>query len=88
MIVCLYQYAIVDKEKVIGFLTYRIDIYSNNVYNFGLYSFDKGNYIIGKDLFTKMEELVKKYHRLEWKMIAGNPVKKHYDKFCKKYGVI
>lgn len=84
---CLYQYAIIDSnEKVIGFLSYRINTYSNNVYNFGLYSFDRGNYIIGKDLFAEMEKLVKRYHRLEWRMIGGNPVKKHYDKFCKKHG--
>ena len=80
------QYAIVDKDNnLIGYLGFTIDWYSSNVYNFGLFSFDRGNPIIGKDLFTKMEELVNRFHRIEWRMIGGNPVEKHYDKFCKKY---
>jgi hypothetical protein len=33
-----------------------------------------------------MRELVRSHHRVEWRMIAGNPVKKHYDKFCHRYG--
>jgi hypothetical protein len=33
-----------------------------------------------------MEELVARYRRIEWRMIGGNPVKKHYDWFCKKHG--
>ncbi len=81
-----YQYAIVNMDnQLIGYLAYRISINSDTVYNFGLYSFDKGNFIIGKDLFEKMEELVRIFHRVEWRMIGGNPVQKHYDKFCKKH---
>lgn len=82
----VYQYAIIDKnEKLVGYLAYRVNPNTDSIYNFGLYSFDKGNFIIGKDLFEKMEELVKKHHRIEWRMIGGNPVKKHYDKFCEKH---
>lgn len=25
------------------------------------------------------------FHRIEWRMVGGNPVEKHYDKFCQKY---
>lgn len=34
-----------------------------------------------------MEKLIHEYklHRIEWRVVSGNPVKKHYDKFCKKY---
>lgn len=79
----LYQYAIVNnEEKLIGYLSYWIDSNADTVNNFGLYSFDNGNFILGKDLFEKLEELIKKHHRIEWKMISGNPVKRHYDKFC------
>ena len=56
------------------------------VSNFGLYSFDKGNVVVGIDLFKEMERLVNRYHRVEWRMIGGNPVKKHYDRFCAKHG--
>ena len=81
----LYQYAIVNKNKVIGYLTYAVDPYVNCVRNFGLISFDKGNYIIGRELFNEMESLIKKYHRVEWQMIGGNPIKKHYDRFCEEH---
>lgn len=81
---CTYQWAIINSnDEVIGYLSYRI--YGDSVINFGLYSFDRGNPIVGKELFNKMEELAKNYHRIEWHMVGGNPVKKHYDKFCQKY---
>ena len=81
-----YKYAIVDgKDNVIGYFAYRIEFTVDTVLNFGLYSFDKGNPLIGKDLFEKMEELVREHRRIEWRMISGNPVQKHYDKFCKEH---
>lgn len=44
----------------------------------------KGNELnIGDDLYKKLEELVSHFHRIEWRMIGGNRVEKHYDKFCK-----
>lgn len=80
-----FDYAIVHNEKLIGYLTYQVDYYASKAYNFGLMSFDRGNLIIGKDLFTKMEELVSTMHRIEWRMISGNPVERSYDRFCEKY---
>lgn len=85
---CTMQYAIINKEgKCIGYLAYTIDWYSSSAYNFGLFSFDRGNVIIGRDLFNEMEKLIHEYklHRIEWKVISGNPVKRSYDKFCEKY---
>ena len=35
----LYQYAIVNDGKLIGYFTYQVDWYNSCVYNFGLYSF-------------------------------------------------
>ena len=81
-----YQWAIVNnKEQVIGYLSYTIQVETDTVFNFGLYSFDKGNIIIGKDVFEKMEELIKDHRRIEWRMLAGNPAKRSYDRFCKKH---
>ena len=81
-----FQYAIVDdKENLIGYLAYHVDWYASCAYNFGLFSFDRGNILIGRDLFSKMEELVHRFHRLEWRMFGGNPVEKSYDNFCKKH---
>ena len=83
-----FQYAIVDeKENLIGFLAYRINWYSSCASCFGLISFDRGNPIIGKDLFAEIKKLIYEYklHRIEWRMVGGNPVERHYDKFCKKF---
>ena len=79
-----FDYAIINNDsKLIGYLSYRADYYCSKVYNFGLVSFDRGNPIIGNDLYKKLEELVSHFHRIEWRMIGGNKVEKHYDKFCK-----
>lgn len=34
-----------------------------------------------------MNTLINKFklHRIEWYMVSGNPVERHYDKFCEKY---
>lgn len=80
-----FDYAIVCCDKLIGYLSYKVDYYCSKVYNFGLMSFESGNPIIGRDLFNKMEELVHRFHRIEWRMVGGNPVEKHYDKFCERY---
>ena len=81
-----YQWAIVDNDKLIGYFAYNIYAETDTACSFGLYSFDKGNPIIGLDVFKKMKELVNTHRRLEWRMVGGNPVQKHYDRFCEKYG--
>ena len=81
-----YKWAIVNKnDDVIGYFAYRIDSATDTVLNFGLYSFVKGNPLIGRDTFNKLEELISEHRRIEWRMIGGNPVQKHYDKLCDKY---
>ena len=82
-----YRFAILDGDKVIGYFCYTYDMHSKCLRNFGLYSFDKGNPIIGKDILYEIKRIIKEYqpHRMEWRMISGNPVEKHYDKFCKRY---
>lgn len=82
-----YEWAIMDGDKVVGFIAYVIDWYSQGVYNFGLISFDKGNPKVGigiKDVIKLL--LFYHIHRIEWKMICGNPVERHYDFWCKKFG--
>lgn len=82
-----YQFAIVNGEnKLIGYLAYQIDTFTNCAYNFGLYSFDKGNPIIGRDLFERMEYLRNHYHRIECRMIGNNPVKRSYDRYFHSHG--
>jgi len=83
----LYQYAIVENDKLIGYFTYQVDWYSSCARSFGLFAFDRKNITIGLDVYRELKKLINNYHihRIEWRMISGNPVEKHYDNFCKKY---
>ena len=83
----LYQYAIIDNDKLIGYFTYQIDWYSSCARSFGLFSFDRNNRSVGLDIYRELKKVINDYHihRIEWRMIGGNPVEKHYDKFCNKY---
>ena len=81
-----FQYAIINKnEKLIGFLAYTVDWYASKAYNFGLFSFDRGNLLVGKEVFNKLEELVNTLHRVEWRAVSGNPACRGYDNFIKKH---
>lgn len=81
-----FQYAIVDNnEKLIGYFAYEVDWYVSKAYNFGLFSFDRGNPLVGKDVFNKLEELVNTLHRVEWRAVGGNPACREYDRFIKKH---
>lgn len=86
----VYRWAIIDKEKVdgkvVGYFSYRVNPTTDCADQFGWYSFDKGNPIVGYDVFKKLNELVARFHRIEWRVISGNPVVRHYDKFCKWHG--
>lgn len=83
----LYQYAIIDNDRLIGYFTYAINWYSSCARNFGLFSFDRNNRIVGIDIYRELKKIINDYHihRIEWRMVGGNPVEKHYDKFCNKY---
>lgn len=84
-----FQYAIVDKDKnLIGYFGYLVDWYSSKAYNFGLFSFDKGNVIISTNVYNKLEELISRFHKVEWRMIEGNPAERNYDFFCEKHNGI
>ena len=50
-------------------------------------SFDKSNPAIGFALRQIMNMLITQYHihRIEFRCVGGNPVKRHYDNFCKRY---
>lgn len=81
-----FAWAIVDRENdLIGYFCYRIKYFESTACDFSVISFDKGNPIIGKDVFEKMEELVEEFHRVEWTMLSGNPVERHYDKFLERH---
>ena len=80
------QWAVLDGDNVIGFLTYHINWYSGNVSRFGMMSFERNNIVFGADIGKKVIELIKRFRRVEWRMVGGNPVERHYDKFCQRFG--
>lgn len=60
-----FQYAIVDEnEKLIGYLGYSIDYYASRAYNFGLFSFDRGNLTVNVIQNSFIKSLVSKKHPL------------------------
>lgn len=80
------SFACVDKDdNVIGYLSYRIQVETSCVYQFGLYSFKPNNITLIKDTFNTLESLVNKFHRVEWCVVEGNHAKRGYDKFCLKH---
>lgn len=83
-----YQFAIIDKNKLIGYLCYYIDWYGSCANRFGLVSFDKGNSTIGVDVYKTIRHLIDDYklHRIEFRMVGGNPVENHYDNICNHFG--
>ena len=82
----IFQFAIIDKDKkLIGYLGYSVNWYASKAYNFGLFSFDRGNVLVGKDLFNKLEELITRFHRVEWRAVGGNPACRGYDSFIKRH---
>lgn len=80
-----YQYAVVseDGEYIIGYIAYSIDLYSSCAYNFGAFSFDRGNPLMGKELYNVIEKLIARFHRVEFRAIGGNPATKGYDRLLK-----
>lgn len=83
----VYQYAIINKSgDVAGYFAYSVEPYADSVFNFGLYSFGKGDITVGIDVFAELEKLVENHHRIEWVVVGGNKIKKNYDRFCKKHG--
>lgn len=82
-----YRYAVVDEDdSVIGYMKYGVNAYDSCVYNFEVYSFVRENTTICNDLIDHIRRLLREYHRIEWRMIGGTPMEKHFDELCEQYG--
>ena len=73
---------------MVGCIDYKIDRYSSCAYNFGAFSFERGNPIMGKELYDLFERLINSLHRVEFRAVSGNPAVKGYDKFLEKHADI
>lgn len=81
-----FQYAVLNsKGDLIGFISYCVDYYSSCAYGFGIFSFHKGNPVMGRDIFYLLEELLKTMHRVEFSAIEGNPAIRGYDHFLERH---
>ena len=76
-----YQFAVVNDNKLIGYIGIYIDKYSSAVTGVNAFSFDRGNYIMGAELYTLLYHLIRHFHRVEFCAIEGNPAIKGYDEF-------
>lgn len=83
----VYQYAIVDSNnELLGYFSYVIE-FDDTVDKFGLIALsDRRSYTLGHDVYKEMERLIKQHRRIEWRMIGGNKVFKHYYNLCTSYG--
>ena len=93
----VFQYAVTSAddtgEKVVGYIQFSVDWYSKCAYNWAVVSFDRGNTAIAKALLELLNRCFDEYalHRIEWKMIGGNPVERGYDNalnYFKKKGFL
>lgn len=83
-----YDWAIMSSDnRVIGYIGYRLDWVNLCAHNFGMYCFEENNPEFGIGVKEVLDKLFSyNLHRIEWRMVGGNPVEKHYDRFCKRYG--
>ena len=81
-----YQFAVTNKDdKLIGYIGFYCNHYRREAYSFGAFSFDRGNPIMGRDMYKLIETLIKKLHRVEFRAVEGNPAIKGYDKLLNKH---
>lgn len=84
-----HQFVSVDKDNnVIGYISYKIDWCALNADNFGIISYDMGNFQFLRDCYQVVCDLFKKYHmnRVGWFAYVDNPAIRGYRNFVKKHG--
>lgn len=81
------QFVSIDKNnEVLGYICYGADFEVGLVYGFGAINFSDNKIVFGKDLAKVIDDIFCKFgfETMEWSVNIGNPVKRHYDNFCKK----
>lgn len=75
----------VYKNEILGFITYSTsDIIPNVILGFTVMSFTDKAFLFGKDLYKLLYKLllIENNHRVEFKVIIGNPIELTYQKLC------
>lgn len=84
-----HHFVSVDENgNLIGYISYSVDWISMNADRFGIISFDRGNIVFAKDVYTAVCDLFKKYHmnRISWTAYTDNPAIRGYRNFIKRCG--
>lgn len=79
----------VDSDgKLLGYIAYSIDAYSERAHSFGFISFDIGNLIVVRDAQKVIKDIFEKYrlNSMCWHGYADNPVIGSYRRLCAKMG--
>lgn len=82
------QYAILDGDKVVGFISWRVDYYSSNAYNFGLVSFNPNKPSLAIAMAVKEAINIirgERIRRCEFGAVQGNPAVNHYDRITNMF---
>lgn len=84
----IHQFVSVLNDDIIGYISYRIDRGSNNVYALSIINFTDNKIAFGLDLGQALKDIFEKYkfRKLSFNVVIGNPIEKSYDKMIKKYG--
>ena len=85
----VYKYAVMDTiygvKSCIGYFSFSADPATRSVNEVTMISFFKGRLSFVRDVYNKLMELMRDYDRIEFSVICGNPVERHYDRFIKKF---
>lgn len=93
-----YQFAIVEGGKLFGYVSFRVDWYCSQAFNFGLMSFggeyyseQYNKYISGKVVvFKAIREIIRmiesfNLHRIDFRCVGGNPAELNYTGIASMY---
>lgn len=85
-----YMYAIIAPDKtLIGYVSYRVDWYSSQAYNFGLMNFTedpKYRWIIANGIKEVIKQIQSyNLHRIEFRAVGTNPAIRGYRKIVNSF---
>lgn len=82
-----FQFAILDHEQLVGYISFRVDWYCSCAYNFGLISFaDRPSKVIASAILAVIKMIEGfNLHRIDFRCICGNPAERGYDGIIEKF---
>lgn len=77
-----------DRETIHGLFTFYLDRETWGITSVGAANFTKKAMPFGNDLLKLINRFFTyhRYNRIEFMMIAGNPIEKHYDRIVERMG--